>query len=84
MEGSVQLDCKVLQDQVNTLVLDSSFLDIKSIASEGSDLSFKIEERHPIYGSKIIVNLSRMFNQNEMVKITVKYSTTEKCTAVQW
>jgi leukotriene-A4 hydrolase len=80
----VQLHCQAIQDKVDHLVLDSSYIDISSIYCGDEQLEYKVDERHQVYGSRIDVKLPSVLGKDDMIKITIKYSTTDKCTAVQW
>lgn len=80
----MQLDCRAIKDKVDKLVLDSSFINVESVTCNGLKLDYKIHDRHAVYGSKIVIKLLKLLEIDEITIITVKYSTTDKCTAVQW
>ncbi len=78
------LDCLALQDQVDQLILDSSYINIRSIVCGNQLLEYQVEQRHPVYGSKIVIKLPNAAKKNDLLQINIKYTTTDQCTAVQW
>mmetsp|Transcript_18088 Transcript_18088/g.39423 ORF Transcript_18088/g.39423 Transcript_18088/m.39423 type:complete len:650 (-) Transcript_18088:66-2015(-) len=79
---------RVLQSKATTLNLDTSHLDIVSaMGDDGTPLSYTL---HPIVGDKpylgrrLEINLPQCNDDEKTCRITVSYSTTKLCSALQW
>ncbi|KAI8147795.1 hypothetical protein BJV82DRAFT_698171 [Fennellomyces sp. T-0311] len=83
ISGHVLLDLLVLAN-VDKVVLDTSYLDIKSASLDGQDLKFHVADRHPALGSALTVELPQAVKEGDTLKLRIDYSTTDKCTAVQF
>ncbi|CAO3591318.1 unnamed protein product [Absidia cylindrospora] len=84
IEGEVVLDLKTLADNVNKVVLDSSYLDIKQVVLNDTALPFVVAERHQALGSAVTIQLPERLRINTAIQLKIVYSTTDKCTAVQY
>ncbi|KAG0172804.1 Leukotriene A-4 hydrolase [Apophysomyces sp. BC1034] len=83
--GHVLLDLTTLVPNVDKVVLDTSYLDLKSVSLNGELLDFHVAERHPSLGSALTVKLLQpIASAGTTFQLKVDYSTTEKCTAVQF
>ncbi|KAL0078408.1 peptidase family M1-domain-containing protein [Phycomyces blakesleeanus] len=83
--GHVLLDLVTLKDNVDRVVLDTSFIDLKSITLEGSPLKYDLAEQHASLGSALTIYLTEPFaTAGQMFQLKIDYATTEKCTAIQF
>lgn len=69
-------------DSPSELVLDTSYLDVQAVLVNGAQADFAVGARHPIFGSPLTIALPADAPRDLAVEI--KYSTTDKCTALQW
>ncbi|KAF8242426.1 leukotriene A-4 hydrol [Wilcoxina mikolae CBS 423.85] len=84
VSGYVTLTFKALEDGVGEVVLDTSYLDIKKVAVNGKEAIWTLEDRTEPYGSALKICLAEQTKAGESIEATVFYSTTDKCTALQW
>ncbi|KAL5388142.1 hypothetical protein DPSP01_003132 [Paraphaeosphaeria sporulosa] len=85
LNGGVELTFESLTDaEAKELVLDTSFLDVKDVKLDGKDVEWNLGERIEPYGAPLTVTLDKGVPKGESIKIAVKVSTTDKCTALQW
>ncbi|OZJ03446.1 hypothetical protein BZG36_03179 [Bifiguratus adelaidae] len=85
LSGSVILDMVTLMDNVREIVLDTSYLAIKGTSVDGKALKYSVADRHPAFGSALTIELPEpIAKAGGELKLTVDYSTTEKCTAIQF
>ncbi|KAI8340869.1 peptidase family M1-domain-containing protein [Chlamydoabsidia padenii] len=84
IDGHVVLDLKTLTDNVNKVVLDTSYLDIKKVVLNDNSLQFDIAERHQALGSALTIQLPSPLRINTSFQLKIVYTTTDKCTAVQY
>ncbi|KAI9323384.1 peptidase family M1-domain-containing protein [Dichotomocladium elegans] len=82
--GFVLLDLVAIKNDVTRVVLDTSYLDITRVSLDGGDLKFNVAERHKALGSAMTIELPGPVAKDTKLQIKVEYSTTEKCTAVQF
>lgn len=66
------------------LVLDSSYLDIKSIKVNGKSAKYDIAQRIEALGSPLTVEIASAPQKDEEIDIAIDLSTTDDCTALQW
>ncbi|KAI8388206.1 uncharacterized protein BYT42DRAFT_491890 [Radiomyces spectabilis] len=79
------MDFVTLIPNVEKVVLDTSYLDIQSVCLDGQALKHTVEERHPNLGSALIIELpAPIAAADTKFQLKIDYSTTEKCTAVQF
>ena len=82
--GSITLVLEATKD-VHRVILDTSYLDIKTVEVGGEQVNWELGEKvAEIVGRGLTVQLPGIVKKGEMVKITVTYSTTKECTAVGW
>lgn len=62
-----------------TIVLDSKFLDIKNVTADGKPTSFSLGNFDEYLGQPLIINISK-----DTKTIVVEYNTTDKTEALQW
>ncbi|KAG2184302.1 hypothetical protein INT44_009317 [Umbelopsis vinacea] len=82
--GHATLTFEPLQDQVENVVLDTSFLNIDAVEMNSKPLDFHLAERHPAFGSALHIKLPEPIHQSSKFDITIKYTTTDRCTALQF
>ncbi|TKX26598.1 leukotriene A-4 hydrolase-like protein [Elsinoe australis] len=80
--GKVTLDMKRLHPDADKIILDTSYLDISSVAINGSEAKWDLASRMEPYGSPLTINVSKEVAEKAAVEINV--STTKDCTALQW
>ena len=80
-EGFAVLSVEAL-DKISAIVLDTSYLEIKSVNVDGKDLKWTIGERKGTIGSALSFGLALDKGHKTDIKIT--YNTTPECTAVGW
>ncbi|EGF79700.1 hypothetical protein BATDEDRAFT_19784 [Batrachochytrium dendrobatidis JAM81] len=70
----------------NKVVLDSSYVDVKSvvIATDSTSLKFEVASRHDLFGSALTIYFGSTLACDQKVIVRIEYSTTSKCTALQW
>ncbi|CAM0136731.1 Leucyl aminopeptidase yscIV [Umbelopsis sp. WA50703] len=85
LSGHAILDLITLVDQVEKVVLDTSFLDVTKATFDGKDAKFSMGDRQGTFGSALTVTLPTAIEKaGTSFKLRVDYSTTEKCTAIQY
>ncbi|KAF9328771.1 hypothetical protein BG006_008098, partial [Podila minutissima] len=84
LSGSAELEIEAIADHVNTVVLDTSFINVKAVSAAGKTLQFALGTRHEKYGSALTIYLAAPLAKGETSKILVQYATTKECTACQW
>ncbi|KAG0258255.1 Leukotriene A-4 hydrolase [Mortierella polycephala] len=85
LAGSAELEVEAIADQVTKLILDTSYIVVRSVSTAvGEALSFNVEQRHEKYGSALVIHLPTALFMGEKTKIIVAYATTQDCTACQW
>ncbi|KAI8801906.1 peptidase family M1-domain-containing protein [Cladochytrium replicatum] len=82
LAGKVTHSLRALDPTATTLVLDSSYLEIHSVTLNGAPVPYTIADRHPSYGSPILITLP--VPHPASLSLSLSYSTTSKCTALQW
>lgn len=84
IHGSVTHIVDNLEDSSQEIILDTSFLDIKTIyIDDNLTEDWEIQDRHEHYGSPLSIKLSNT-KQKSQYSIKISFSTKEKCTALQW
>ncbi|KAF9921851.1 Leukotriene A-4 hydrolase [Linnemannia zychae] len=84
LSGSAELDIEAIADIVSKLILDTSYLAIKSVTLDGTPLKHTMADRDEKYGSALTIELGKTLNKGDKAKIVIDYSTTDECTACQW
>lgn len=64
------------------LVFDTSFLSVDSVRIGSDDIKFSIGERKGPLGAPLTI--ANPFKAGDAVKLTIDFSTTNDCTALQW
>ncbi|GAB5586975.1 Leucyl aminopeptidase yscIV [Umbelopsis nana] len=83
--GHATLTFQPLQDHIEHVVLDTSFLHISAVEMDSKPLEFHLAERHPAFGSALNIKLpGPVTDKDSLFDITIKYTTTERCTAIQF
>ncbi|KAI5781244.1 peptidase family M1-domain-containing protein [Geopyxis carbonaria] len=82
--GDVTLTLEVLEDGVGDVVLDTSYLEIHKVEVDGKEAKWTLKERTEPYGSALNIALDCKMQKGKSISVKVCYSTTEKCTALQW
>lgn len=72
-----------LEPSLNELVLDSSYIDIKSVLFNGQKHQFHLAPRAEPLGAKLSIDLNGAAQENDN-SLEIDFSTTAECTAVQW
>jgi leukotriene-A4 hydrolase len=88
LSGTVTLQLESLTPgESNTIILDTSFLDISSISIDGAKVKegdWEVADRFEPYGSPLTVQVPGGKPKSEIVELEIQLSTTDKCTALQW
>ncbi|RPA87615.1 leukotriene A-4 hydrol [Ascobolus immersus RN42] len=67
------------------VILDSSYVDVQGIEANGETVNgWKLEDRKEPYGSALRIPLKEAVKNGKEVDIKIQFSTTDKCTALQW
>ena len=82
LDGSVELKCSV-EKPTSTFILDTRFLNIKSVNVDGKTAKFELGEFHPAKGRALTVTASQTVQPGTTI-IHICYTTTDKCPALQW
>ncbi|KAG7193577.1 uncharacterized protein KQ657_000646 [Scheffersomyces spartinae] len=83
--GSVTYLLQRVSLSSKTLVFDTSHLNINSVIINGSNVPFAIGEQSEPYGAPLDINLEDVTTgTTEPFEITISFSTTDKCTAIQF
>ncbi|KAJ8657418.1 leukotriene A-4 hydrolase/aminopeptidase [Lichtheimia ornata] len=82
--GNVVLDLVALKDNVDKVVLDTSYLDIRAVYVNDAEAKYEIADRHAALRSALTIHLAQPVAEGTKLKVKVDYSTTDKCTAVQY
>ncbi|ORZ22502.1 peptidase family M1-domain-containing protein [Absidia repens] len=83
--GHVVLDLVTLENNVDKVILDTSYLAIQRVSLNEKDLKYTISERHPCLGSALTIQLPEpIAASGTKFQIKIDYSTTEECTAIQF
>ncbi|XP_022105369.1 leukotriene A-4 hydrolase-like isoform X1 [Acanthaster planci] len=87
LSGSVQLDLRILCDDVAYLVLDTSGIEVFSVCDEssGEKLDFHFAEPNKAIGTALHIKLpSRAQNKGAELRIKISYETAPSASALQW
>lgn len=66
--------------------MDTSCICIEWLGLTGTTCHYQYEiaDRHPALGSALTIQLAQPIAEGTKIKVKVDYSTTDKCTAVQY
>lgn len=81
LTGYVSYDIEVLDD-TDSIILDSSFLNIKTVFVNESQVEFEILPRNEPLGSPLLIKSPS--KKGDSIILKIDYETTENCTALQW
>ncbi|KAI8386909.1 peptidase family M1-domain-containing protein [Blakeslea trispora] len=84
IHGHVLLDMLTLVDGLDKIVLDTSYLEIKSVFLGEENLKFHVAERYASLGSALTIDIPTIEQKNTPLQLKIDYETTEKCTAIQF
>lgn len=85
LKGSVVLELESRTDsQSREIVLDSSYVDVRSVKVGGSAAQFAIKERTGPLGSPLHVEVPQGAPRGETLRLEMEVATTSKCSALQW
>lgn len=85
LRGTVILELESQTDKASTeIILDSSYLDVKSIKLNSAPSKWTIKDRTPVNGSPVHIAVPHGAAKGEVVKLEIDLATTSKCTALQW
>ncbi|KAI8890225.1 leukotriene A-4 hydrol [Backusella circina FSU 941] len=82
--GNVVLDLVSLVDNVDKVILDTSYLDIKSVSLNGDELKYEVAERYASLGAALNISVPAIETAGTKLQLKIEYATTENCTAVQF
>lgn len=68
---------KALEDTLEDVVLDTSYLDVQAVEVDGKVVSSKLAERMEPYGSALAVEVGREVKQGEDLKVKVRFFSSE-------
>lgn len=83
LEGRVLLTMKPFR-RSDIIVLDTSFLSIKTITSGEESVDFVLKKRREPRGQALEIYLKKVFEAGHTTTIEIEYATTDACTALQW
>ncbi|EAS30253.2 leukotriene A-4 hydrolase [Coccidioides immitis RS] len=66
------------------VILDSSYLEVKSVKVNGEAAEWQLLPRFEPYGSPLKISLEQAIPLDELIEVDISVNTTEKCTALQW
>lgn len=75
LSGEVELTLKALEDTLEDVVLDTSYLDVKEVKVDGETAKFSPAERTEPYGSALTIAIGREVKEGKDVKVRVCYIT---------
>jgi len=85
LHGSVVLELESLTDKASReIVLDSSHVEVRSVALNSAPSDFKLDDRAEPLGSPLHVTVPSGAAKGEVVKLEIEMATTDRCTALQW
>lgn len=77
--GTVTFDLETI-NQCDNIILDTSYLFIRSVSVDKQPVDYKLCARKPIYGSPLEIN----HKCEGKVSVSIEFSTTEKSTSIQF
>ncbi|KHJ32387.1 putative leukotriene a-4 hydrolase [Erysiphe necator] len=86
LTGNINLTLESLTDKESEeVILDTSFLDIKSINIAGSkSTEWLVRDRSEPFGSPLYIKIPGGISKGSILSVDISLSTTDKCTAIQW
>lgn len=71
LSGDVTLTLKATEDTLEDVILDTSYLDVKSVCVDGEKVTFDVSERAEPYGSALTINIGKEVKEGQCVKVKV-------------
>ncbi|KAI8972126.1 peptidase family M1-domain-containing protein [Pilobolus umbonatus] len=85
ISGSVLLDFTTRVENVSTVILDTSYLDIDAVTYQEQEIKFTVADRHATLGSAMTIELPESIESvGTVFQLKIDYSTTPQCTAIQY
>lgn len=86
LAGNVSLSLESLtENESEEVILDTSYLDIKSINIEGlKSTEWYVKDRTEPFGSPLFIKIPGGASKGSLITVGITLLTTEKCTAIQW
>ncbi|TFK38633.1 peptidase family M1-domain-containing protein [Crucibulum laeve] len=84
IHGSASHKLRVKEDGVKEIIFDTADLDISAVQVAGKPVESKIKPKHEVMGSALHIALPEGLEVGGLIDVTVNYSTTKACTALQW
>lgn len=90
ISGSITHTLRAAHDDVKEVIFDSSYLSIEkcldasSSQTSSDSLDYKLSDRHPVLGNALHVRFAKPLSKDEVAKVKIVYTTTDKCTALGW
>ena len=84
VDGEVTISFKALEDG-EVIILDTKSLIIKSIKDNtGNELDFKLDNYYRLESHGIPLKIYKEYSKDDTFDITIEYSTTKDCMAIDW
>ncbi|KAF8508488.1 hypothetical protein JB92DRAFT_2732664 [Gautieria morchelliformis] len=84
VSGTARHNLIAKKDGVQEVVLDTSFLDIKSVQVNGQTSRYSLGEHHAVMGSPLSIQFPQSLSTGKTIAVSIEYSTTAQSTALQW
>jgi leukotriene-A4 hydrolase len=75
VSGDVLLELKALEDGIEEVVLDTSYLEIKNAFVDAKETSFSLKSRKEPYGSALHIPLAEAPKKDTTIVVAVRWST---------
>lgn len=72
------------QKESREIVLDTSFLSVRSVSVGGAEARWELKERHKAYGAPLHIAVPEGAAEGDVVRLSIEVQTTKECTALQW
>lgn len=83
LEGKATLTLEAIAP-CDEIVLDTSYLDIRSIEVDGRTAKYELLSRREPMGQPLKIQLDRKTSEHRRHEVVVEYATTKQCTALQF
>lgn len=85
LHGLVKYDLDIMTHDVTEIILDTSYLDIHRVFWNNAEIKqFSVGKRQGSLGSPLNISLANAVRSEKTNTLSVEFSTTDKCTALQW
>lgn len=71
-------------ESASELILDTSNLSIGSVSIDGQAVKYDLKPRKDFRGQPLVIEVPQASSETNSLELTISYSTTEGCTALQW